>query len=158
MFCGDLQVDAPGLFGSLSKHLLSAQELSAVQAVYHKAWQRDGLTETENSRRSPGANFNPRPARLISIALRELATLVAKSELYPLILSLAENPAADQAEVPPLAQAIAILDDLRHAHLTASGSITVTIEPSLLSAIPGRLATMITAAHTTAKMLEDARR
>lgn len=159
MLSGDLSTDAPGVCSSLSRAKIPEPVVSSIKAAYKKVWQTEDLSELQTSLRTPGTSFNPRPARLMVIALKELQSPTPDPRLIPLLETLAENPKQTSANLSPLELAIVLIDDFRHAHLSPTASACVPqIDPSLINSIPDRLAAVLKTAHANALMLRDAKR
>ena len=158
MFSGDLSLDAPGLCTSLSRAKVPAEVILAIREAYSTVCRTADLSEMQNSLRI-GTSFNPRPARLIIIALRELKISEQSPELLPLLVTLAHNPKQTTSELSALGLAVVMIDDLRHAHLmTPTSDFPPVIDPSLLQVLPARLAAVLTTAHANALMLREQRR
>ena len=66
---GDLAKDSPGLLGTLGT-FLPKEDVSSLEDSYRKAASLGALNEFPIKRKE-GASFNPRPARLCSLLLKE---------------------------------------------------------------------------------------
>ncbi len=159
MFTGDLSVDAPGLSSSLARANVPATIVGAIKDAYKAVCAKEDLSEANHTLRTPGTSFNPRPARLMVIALKELQMPQPHPDLLSLLVTLANNPIHSAPNLSALGLAIVLIDDLRHAHLHPTESDHLpNIEPSLIAALPDRLAAVLKAAHANALMLRDAKR
>jgi hypothetical protein len=143
---GALAEDALGLWTTLQK-LYSSRELTYVSRWYTSAWEESACEEPMVVR-TPGASFNPRPARLARLLLeagpppsKELLAgaclLVSRmentrlpSELRPTIEAVRNFRASGQLpelDVPgarsdaTLLAFVMVLDDVRHTHMLQDG-------------------------------------
>ena len=110
--------ESPGCFKEVCR-IFAKQDMAKIQNVYSKAWEL-GLGN-EWFAREPGVSFNPRPARLIQLALESGARSVENLEQAILIAPLyLEHPDQSQSSLhfPLSPYAPYCLDWLRHFHLS----------------------------------------
>jgi|GEM_PF-6978836 len=159
MFSGNLKSDAPAVFSSLQRLGLSEIGISKIQQNYRTAWASGALNEKSHSRRTPGASFNPRPARLMAIAIKELRQVLCLPLLEQLLveLSAAPNfPLATLESTSNFSRAIIDIDELRHRHLLAEHDKTSNaLDQTILKALPERLALVWQTAHRNALALQE---
>jgi hypothetical protein len=133
-FSGSLAADARGLWQRLSR-LYSAATLQRLDSAYRKAASSPLVAES-HLKRTKGASFSPRPARLASLALQfradpsEDLLLMALScpfdgraglcgpELCAELPSSTSAPEIANAQNEALVAGIDLLDRVRHLHLT----------------------------------------
>lgn len=160
MFTGVLERDSPSAFAALQRAKVDSGTMAEIARRYTAAVKAGLVDEPEHTKRTAGTSFNPRPARLILIALKELNRAgvgIERPLLTDLLLLLAAAP--DAADIPtsnvaPIATAIAEIDHLRHLHLSAAQELpTSTLTPSQVLALPDRLRLVLEQARNNAQML-----
>lgn len=114
---GDLKTDSPALFGEL-KRRFSIEEASRVSAEYTTCVSNGGLNEGLIVR-DPEVSFNPRPARICLILLKELKEVSIGELLEVLKLETLQQPTL--TALPSVKLAL-IVDELRHLHMTKLSS------------------------------------
>jgi hypothetical protein len=110
---GSLRADSPGLYGSLKK-FASAAELEQLEEAFLAAWKLGAGTEAPITR-DPGVSYNPRPARIATILIKECQNLAAQEIAACFWISAitrgAELPQTDYAGKQLAQQAFAALND-----------------------------------------------
>ena len=110
---GDLKTDSPALFGEL-KRRFSIEEASRASVEYATCASKGGLNEGLIVR-DPEVSFNPRPARICLILLKEVKEVSIGEILEVLQVETLQQPAL--TTVPSVKLAL-IIDELRHLHMT----------------------------------------
>ena len=160
MHTGDLKTDSPGILRSL-KAFLTPIEIQEFSEAYLTSIQSGGNIENGLTRKE-NASYNPRPARICEILIKE--TKESRLEvLLAALYSCAPNCTVteDISKESSLCIALAItLDTLRHLHMTNLSNKDKKIEIDLAKGLIGsaedstsaaRLCTMI---KTSLKRLE----
>jgi len=159
MFKGHLKSDAPAVFSSLRRLGLSETGIYKIEQNYATVWASGALDEKSHSRRTPGANFNPRPARLMAIAIKELHLMLSLPLLEELLIGLSAAPnfqTATSNSTSNLSRAIINIDELRHLHLLPQrDKIANSLDQTILTGLPERLALVWQTAHRNALALQE---
>ena len=125
MHYGKLSKDSPSLYSHLRRHF-SPAELELGESIYSLCFNHSGPEFPEVSR-EPGMSFNPRPARVAEIILKEAGIKDIKLAYSAMLSLVPENKRTDFQGIfqtsPAVDLAIA-LDDLRHFHMRKDRLLT----------------------------------
>jgi hypothetical protein len=160
MFSGVLERDSPSVLAALKRAKIDSSSVAEIARRYSAAAHAGRVEEPDHTKRTPGTSFNPRPARLILIALKELQPTgdeIERQLLVELLLLLADPPVVASTLESKLAQtaaAIVEIDHLRHLHLSHAQELpTSVLTPSQVLALPDRLRIVLEQARRNAEML-----
>ena len=161
MHTGDLKIDSPGILRTL-RNFLTPPEIEEFAEAYLTSINSGGGNE-EGLTRKEGASYNPRPARVCEILIKECK----ENRLEVLLAALYScapgcNVTEDINKESSLCIALAItLDTLRHLHMSDLSNKDKKIETDLAKGLLGsaedsapaaRLCTMI---QTSLERLES---
>ncbi|MEZ4754204.1 MAG: hypothetical protein R3A13_07835 [Bdellovibrionota bacterium] len=128
---GKLEEDSPGLLRTL-KSFLSPAEIQEFSTAFKLVIDRGGNTEN-GLEREDGVNYNPRPARVCEILIKECKEIrleVLLAALYSCAKNCKEKEEINKENSVCIALAIT-LDNLRHLHMTDLDDSQVKLELSL---------------------------